>query len=176
MLERIKSSIVPLAIATSVLFFVSTTSAADNSGQATAPGKLRSCQARESAVKTRMSHLVQLATNMMNKFDRHATRVETFYTKKVVPSGKTVSNYDSLVADINTKKTAVQSALTKAQNDVNGFSCTNGDPKALLTQFRQDMQATKQALKDYRTSIKNLIVAVRGIVGGEASESGAMKK
>lgn len=84
---------------------------------------------------------------------------------KVVPSGKTIANYDSLVADIQAKKSAVQTALSIAQNDANSFSCTGDDPKGQLTQFRKDMQAVKKALKEYRTSIKNLIVAVRSVTG-----------
>lgn len=181
MLTRFKSSIVPLTIAVSLLIFTSAALAIDygkpsttpaRSSQASTAGMLRACQARESAVKNRMNHLVELATNMMNKFDKHAQRVEKYYTDKVLPTGKTVSNYDSLVSDISTKKIAVQNALTKAQNDINGFNCASGDPKALMTQFRQDMQATKKALKDFRTSIKNLIVAVHSVTSTEATQSG----
>lgn len=102
---------------------------------------------------------------MEDKFDRIAKRVENHYTTKVVPSGKTVTNYDGLVADISAKKTTVQTALTTAQNDSNAFSCTGGDPKLQMTQFRKDMQAVKRALKEYRTSVRNLIVAVRALTG-----------
>ncbi len=124
---------------------------------------LRSCQAREAAVKTRMESLVRLATTMQEKFDSIATRVKDFYTNKVLPTGKTVSNYDALVADIGAKKAVVQTDLTSAQNKVSAFSCTADDPKGLLTQFRLDMQKVKGDLKNYRTSIKNLIVAVHRV-------------
>src|SRR3989344_7743041 len=62
--------------------------------------KLRACQTREDTIKKRATHLTQLATNMEDKFDIHAQRVEDYYTSKILPSGKTVANYDSLVADI----------------------------------------------------------------------------
>jgi len=133
--------------------------------------KLKVCQARENVIKNRTEQLVNLVTNMEEKFDAISGRVETYYTSKVVPSGKTVANYDSLVADINNKKAAVGTALTTAQNAVTGFSCTSSDPKGQLTQFRQDMQAVKSALKDYRTSIKNLIVAVRSVTGQTESDN-----
>ncbi len=178
MLDRIKSTVLPLTIAASVLFFTSTALAVDSPKSATPPGKLKACEARQSAIKTRMNHLTQLANNMISKFDGHAQKVETFYTTKVLPSGKTVANYDSLVSDINTKKATVSAALAKAQTDVNNFSCssTNPNPKAAMTQFREDMQATKKALKDYRTSIKNLIVAVENVVSKDATESSKDKK
>ena len=108
---------------------------------------------------------------MEDKFDKHAQRVEEYYTSKVLPSSKTVAGYDSLVADIQAKKTAVTTAISTAQNDANKFSCTGDDPKGHLTQFRKDMQAVKKALKDYRTSIKNLIVAVRSVTGATEREN-----
>ena len=127
--------------------------------------RLKSCQAKEESIKNRLSHLNQLATNMQEKFDAIAERVKEYYTTKVVPSGKTVANYNTLVADITTKKTAVQTALTKAQGDVATFSCDGEDPEGYLTSFRTNMQAVKGALKDYRTSIRNLIVAIRSVTG-----------
>lgn len=142
--------------------------------------KLKSCQARENAIKQRSSSLTQLVTTMEEKFDRIEKRVEDYYNSKVVSSGKTVSNYASLISDIQTKKAAVPSALTKAQNDVTDFSCTSDNPKVQMTQFRVDMQSAKAALKDYRTSIKNLIVAVHSVTGEqnkspESSKSGGNK-
>ncbi len=123
--------------------------------------RLRSCEARQDAVKNRMSSLVKFATNMEDKFDSIATRVEDFYTNKVLPTGKVVSNYDTLVKDISTKKDVVNTDIVSAQAKVDAFSCTGDDPKGLLTQFRLDMQKVKGDLKNYRTSIKNLIVAVK---------------
>jgi len=142
---------------------------------AQATGAVRACQARESAIKTRMTRLTNLAANMETKFDSIAGRVKNYYTSKVLPSGKTVANYDSLVANIATQKTAVASALTQAQANINSFNCASGNAKAQLTQFRQDMQAVKSTLKDYRTSIKNLIVAVRSVTGSQNSETESSK-
>ena len=129
--------------------------------------KLQACQAREEGIKNRSTHLTNLAKNIEDKFDAILTRVQNYYTNKVVPSGKTLSNYDTLVSNIQTKKTAVQTALTKAQNDVATFSCTSGSPKDAMLKFKTDMLAVKQALKEYRTSIKNLIVSVHGVTETE---------
>lgn len=128
-------------------------------------GKLRACQARENAIKIRMTSLSRLANNIESKFDAIATRVENYYTSKVVPSGKTVSNYNALVADIATQKAAVTAALATTQTDVNSFGCSTQNPKADLVKFITDMQSVKKALKEYRTSIKNLIVAVHSVTG-----------
>jgi len=55
------------------------------------------------------------------------------HLSKVVSSGKTVSNYNSLVSEIQSKRATVSTALTKAQNDATAFSCTADDPKGQLT-------------------------------------------
>lgn len=129
---------------------------------------VNACQSREEAVKKNLGQLNRLVTNMLSVFDRHATRVQTFYTSTLVPAGKTLPNYDALVADIQTKRVAVEKALAEAEAGAADFSCTSGDPKQLLTQYRVDMQATKNALKVYRTSIKNLIVAMGTLMPDES--------
>lgn len=123
--------------------------------------KLKVCQVKEKVLGNRLSSLTKMTTNMLEKFDKISTRTKEFYENKVVSAGGSVSNYDALVADIDSKKVAVDTALTTAKATSEGFSCDADDPKGALTQFRTDMQAVKSALKDYRTSIKNLIVAVK---------------
>lgn len=144
--------------------------------QGSESGSIHACQARENNVKTRMAHLTQLAKMMQEKFDQHVMRVENYYTNKVLPSGKTVANYDSLVGDIQAKKALVQAALTTAQTDVTQFNCSQVNPKAQVTQFKQDMQAVKKALKNYRISIKNLIVSVHSVTGAQNREGTGSSK
>ncbi len=134
--------------------------------------KIKVCQTHERNIKNRADHLQNLVDRMFTNFDRIATRVENYYTQKLVPQGKTLSNYNVLVSDIATKKAAVTTSVEKAKADIAGFSCTtSADPKADLTTYRTDMQTVKAALKVYRTSIKNLIVAVVGLIGESASPS-----
>lgn len=135
--------------------------------------KLKVCQNKEAAIQKRNDALTKMANTMLTKFDSIATRVETYYTDTVVSSGKTVPTYNTLLANIVTKKSAVQADLDKASVSDTTFNCTSDDPKGQLTQFRTDMQTVKQALKDYRTSIKNLIVAVRSVTGTTESNSNA---
>lgn len=184
--QKITSERIFLLVSTLLLFsaiFTSSVSAVEGNGKkpTVSPkptkqarlteGKLRACQAKEDNLKKRMTSLSKLATNMEGKFDTITTRVKNHYTTKVVPSGKTVANYETLLAEIQTKKTAVQTALTAAQATANGFSCASDDPKGQVTQFRKDMQSVKSAFKDYRTAIKNLIVAVRSVNGNLERET-----
>lgn len=127
--------------------------------------RLKFCQNHEDEIKTRVTSLNKLVVGMIATFDAIAARVEDFYTNKVIPSGKTVPNYKELTDAITAKKAAVTTAMTNAQNDVSTFNCTSDNPKGELNLFRTDMQAVKKALQDYRTSIKNLIVAVKSVTG-----------
>jgi len=132
---------------------------------ASSDAKLRICKIREEMIKTKMKYVPELATEILNKFDSIATRVENYYNLNLVPNGKTLSNYDSLVSEIQAKKSAVKSALSKAQDDANSFSCANENPKGDLAKFRSDMSAVREAFKKYRKSVRNLIVAVKSLVG-----------
>ncbi len=131
--------------------------------------KLGVCQNREAAITKRLTQLIRLANKTQEKFDAIAERVETYYTTKAVPAGKIVSTYDALVVEIATKKTAVQTVLTAAETSAATFSCTSDDPKGQLTQFKTAMQDVKKALHEYRTAVKNLIVAIRSVNGKNES-------
>jgi hypothetical protein len=136
-----------------------------------ASGNSKSCLAIQDAVKTRSLSLVKMASNMMTKFNSIFLAVEDFYASKVVPTGKTIGNYQTLVTDVQSKRTLVQTALNIAKTDAAAFSCQS-DPKAQVLKFNQDMQAVKGALADFRTSIKNLIVAVHSVTdNAETSDS-----
>lgn len=121
--------------------------------------KLKVCEARQKGITQRMSSMVTTSTNHLNVFSDIATRVETFYTNK----GKTVANYDTLVADVNAKKTAAETAIATAKASSTSFSCTDANPSLAGQQFKAAHTAVVKALQDYRTAIKNLIVAVKSV-------------
>lgn len=140
---------------------VPTTSRRPATAQVATRSAERSCEDRLNALKTRMTQLVRLADNQKSVFDSIADRVKTFYTDTVVPQGITVANYDALVADIDAKKAAVDTAISDAQAATDDFTCDEGsNARTAFSTFRTNMQAVKTALHQYRFSIRNLIVAV----------------
>ncbi len=152
---------------------------ATHSGQGTDSARFQNrCQAYENMIKQRASNMVNMASHLQGVFNSIAGRVEQFYTNKLVPSGKTVPNYDSLVANIASSSAAVNTTVSKVNLDANSFSCTNPDPKGQLKTFEQDLKNVKSHLKDYRVSIRNLIRAVYRAAAGrdiEASSSAEEK-
>lgn len=129
--------------------------------------RLQACKVHEKVLQTRLESLLGQAENTLNVFDKISLRVQDFYKTKVLAEGKSVENYDELLSEIQKKEAAVKTDLDIAKNDADAFVCDGIDPKGHLTQFRIDMQEVKKALKEYRTAIKNLIVAVRGVHAGE---------
>lgn len=132
--------------------------------------KLKACRERERTIANRADHLLRLVTNMEEKFDAISGRVQQYYTSTVLPGGRKIVGYDGLVADIQAKKLAVQDDLASAQQISGTFTCEGENPRGQLTQFRQDMQDVKASLKAYRTTIRNLIVAVHS---GNLSPTGS---
>lgn len=121
--------------------------------------KLKVCENREKHITTTMTNLTTRGTDHLAVFTKIADRVEAFYTSK----GKTVANYDTLVADVNAKKAAVETAIASAKASGTTFSCTDPNPAMAAQQFKDAHAAVVKALQDYRTAIKNLIVAVKSV-------------
>src|SRR3990167_11484105 len=69
--------------------------------------KLKACQNREKAINNIMARIANRGSKQLDVFNKIAERTKAFYTDK----GKTLSNYDALVADVNAKKAAAQSAV-----------------------------------------------------------------
>jgi hypothetical protein len=130
-----------------------------------ADAKLRACQNREKAINNIMGRIATRGQKQLDLFSTIATRVETFYTDK----GKVLSNYDALVADVDAKKTAAQAVVDTIKSDSVSFSCDGSDPKGFVSLFKDNLKSEISALKDYRTSVKNLIVGVKSVQGSTTS-------
>lgn len=123
----------------------------------------RVCELRSDKIKGIMSRAANQGQRHMQVFTKIYERVVTFYNNKNLE----VENYDQLVADVNSKKSAADQAIEflKANTD---FDCNSDDPIGRVEEFRAKLKAMHQALKGYRTSIKNLIVAVKTSINEEA--------
>jgi hypothetical protein len=129
--------------------------------------KLKLCQAREKLINNTMDRVSKRGQKHVDDITKLTTRVENFYSK----SGKTLSNYDGLVSDVNAKKVAAQAAVDKVKADQAGFKCDGNDPKGVASAFKDDVEAMETANKGYRTSAKNLIVGVRSALKGSSDTS-----
>lgn len=122
--------------------------------------KLRACQVITKNIIRRSTKITETTNKMIEKFDSILQRVKDYYQNKLVPHGKTLSNYESLLTDIDAKKTAVNQAVLDFQTASIGFTCDQNNPGQSMTSIREKMKAVLVSLKNYKTSIKNFIVAV----------------
>ena len=123
----------------------------------------RLCDLHLKNVKDREVSVGTRGLIMLTRFNAISTAVENYYTNKLVPAGKTISNYDALVADISTKKAALQPLVDKVKADSSVLTCDGGRATGQFKTFRTDAQALLQGLKNYRQSVINLVKAVRAI-------------
>lgn len=119
--------------------------------------KLKACQNREKRINALMGGMTRRATNQVSVFNKIAERVQEFYMEK----GKTISNYDVLVADVYAKKAVVEAAIAKADSTKATFACDGSDPKGVANSFRENKKTQTEAMKAYKTAVKNLIVGVK---------------
>lgn len=121
--------------------------------------RLNLCTNRQKEITSIMTRSITRAQNQTTLFSSIAERVKAFYIKK----GKTLATYDSLVAAVTAAKTQAAADLATVKADT--FSCDSNDPKAQAAAFKADLKTLTQAIKDYRTAVKNLIVGVKSVQG-----------
>ncbi len=142
------------------------TTGQNNAQQHIAAAKLKMCQKRQVAINNIMSRIDTRAHNQITLFSTIATRVENFYTKK----SKTVSNYSQLVRDIAAAKLQAETDLsTMKANAI--FNCNAINPKGMISSFKGYLKQEISDLQNFRTSVKNLIVAVASANGVTLSNS-----
>lgn len=132
-----------------------------------ADARLKACQNREKVITNIMSRIGERGQNHLNLFSTIADRTEKFYVSK----GKTLTNYDVLVADVDAKKAAAQTEVDTVKSTVVEFKCDGTDPKGVASSFKEELKAEIKALQAYRTSVKNLIVGVKSVQGTTTSSA-----
>lgn len=123
--------------------------------------KQRVCKVHEQVIDSIMSRMSDRASKQLDTLNKIVERVEAFYAAK----GKVLSNYNALVADVNAKRIAAEAAVAKVTSANGTFSCTGDNPRGVASGFKTDAQAKNDALKAYKTAIKNLIVGVKSVQG-----------
>ncbi len=129
--------------------------------------KLKTCREREGHINDNMSSLATRGQERLDLFATITERTETFYKNK----GKTLANYDALVAAVGAKKAAAQAAVDAVISSSVSFKCDGTDPKGVAAEFKSKVKAMNTALKEYRSAVKNLIVGVKSVQSTESEGS-----
>ncbi len=126
--------------------------------------KLKICEKRKGNITNRANKVAERIEKHFNRFGVLVTKVDNFYTTKLVPKGVVVENYAALKADIETQKSEVQGLLTTLKSDIAAFDCASDSPKSQLETVKTELKNVHLAMKDYRTSLKNFIKAIKNAV------------
>ncbi len=130
-----------------------------------ADAKLKACQRRETVVDNIMARIADRGVRQIDVFNKIADRTESFYSSK----GKPLSNYDTLVADVNAKKMSAQTTVDAVKTSSAAFKCDGTDPMGAASSFKASLKTEISALKAYKTAVKNLIVGVKSAQGVASS-------
>lgn len=133
----------------------------DNS-QSSGTGKLddskkQICEQNENRIQNMFTNMNQLGEGQLNLFSNVAEKVQKFYADNKLD----VENYDQLLEEIDSTKEAAQLAIQATVRTSSQFGCDQDDPKGTANQYKVQVKTQVQALKDYRTAVKNLISAVQ---------------
>ena len=121
--------------------------------------KIKACQRNEARIDATMLRITTRGDRQLDVFTKIADRTEAFYVKR----GKILSNYDALVADVNTKKAAALEAVAQIKASSTAFKCDGTNAKNEGAAFKTALKSEHAALKAYKTAVKNLIVGVKSV-------------
>lgn len=124
--------------------------------------KAAKCEERKQRIDELMS---RIDTRSQRTFDR-LTKISEMVQSYVKEKQLSVEGYDTLVADINTKKTQADTKLNMMLTH-HSFSCEASNPRETVQEYRTARQAKVAAMKAYRQSIRALVVEVKQTVTSE---------
>lgn len=134
----------------------------DKAHRANLKGKLSAtnlqiCKDHKDTIEQRTVRISQRATKHLELFNNVAARTQKFY----LSSGNTFENYTSLTENVTNKSAAATQSVEAliAQNVT--IDCEGVEPKAAIATYKERLQTATEALRDYRTSIKDLIAAIK---------------
>lgn len=125
--------------------------------------KLKICEERKDNISGAMSSAASRGQEKITLFGQIADRTQSFYTSK----GKVLSNYDELVAVVGSQKAAALAAVDNVKAGSDDFVCDGDNPKGVANLFKADLEVMNEALKSYRTAVKDLIVGVKSVQSTE---------
>ena len=117
--------------------------------------RLAACEKKTEKINSIIQKRSAQGTKHLAVFKKISDRVQKFVTDKELA----IENYDQLVAAITEKEQTVTAAIEANTNTV--FDCESVDGSDPGNVAKASVQGVRDALKEYRTSIKDLIVKVK---------------
>ncbi len=133
----------------------------------TAEQKQKACEAHAKEINKRATNYAAAAQRHLDVFNAIFTKVQAFQTNKQL----NVTGYDALVATATAKQAAAQTAVDNLKALDVSIDCTQTDPASTVATLKTTTAATRSALQDYRKSIKDIVVALKGASTAQTDKS-----
>jgi hypothetical protein len=125
--------------------------------QHTEAERQKACDTRKDNLSNRMDNFVKEAQNHKAVFDKIYVKVKAFHDSK----GLSVADYDALVTAADKAQSDTAASITALQGLNVPVDCTSQTVVDNVSAFQQAVKATRDSLKTYRSSIVDLISAVK---------------
>ncbi len=129
--------------------------------------KKQKCHRVEANIDLHTKNFTAHTERQLKLFDSISQKVQDFAKRKNL----TVAQEQTLLAQIATAKAKVNQDLSTLRSDSEAFKCDGANPKGSLKAFHSDAALVRSDLKAYRTSVRQLIQAVRQANGQSQTKS-----
>lgn len=127
--------------------------------------RLETCQKRQAQINSIIQKSNDHSQKHLAVFEKIEARVKAFYEDKKL----NVANFDTLVANVDIKHAAAVAEVNVASTT--SFSCDNTDATNPGSVVKDLMNSKNDAIKEYRTALKDLIVAIKGASSSTSDNS-----
>lgn len=139
----------------------------DNGKNDLSAAQLKSCQKHEHVIDNILKRIADRGQKQVDLFSTIASRTEDFYSTK----GKTLENYNLFVTNLAANKVAAQTAVNVIKQESADFKCSDNNPKGIASAFKKALKTEISVLRNYRSAVKNFVVAVRTLESSKNSST-----
>lgn len=119
--------------------------------------KVELCADRIERIKSQMTRASEHGTRVIAVFTRISDRTVTFQEERRAE----FAEFTTLESSVISSRALAEEKVNQTAAAANDFDCESTERKEMLTAFKQAVQAQNEALKAYKTAVKDLIVGVK---------------
>lgn len=114
------------------------------------------CENRKNAIDNKLNAFTAAADKHLARLNGAYTKLKDYQTKNNV----SVSNYDELISAADAKQQAATEAVAALKSVSGGIDCSSADVAVQLKTVKEAAATARNALKAYRTSLHDILVAL----------------
>jgi hypothetical protein len=130
--------------------------ARENHSTLKAAKRQKVCEHIQNAVNHKLKAFDNHASTYLTRLNSVFTKLQAYQTKNNLP----VSNYTDLVSAATTAQNNATVSVDALNSLGSTLDCSSSDPGAMLSGVKEGAASARDALKAYRTSLKNIVVAL----------------